>query len=209
MQVGIVGSGMIGTSVARLAVDAGHRVVVANRRGPGSLGELIAELGEGARAGTVPEAAAADVTVVAIPLAAYADLDAGAFDGSTVVDTANYYPRRDGHIADLDDDRTTSSQLVASRWLPGATVVKACNTIWYKELTARADREAEWSRRLAVPVATDDDDAMQQVLRFVDSLGLAGVDAGGLGDTRRLQPGAAVYTATLTPDEARTALATG
>lgn len=209
MHIGIVGSGMIGSSVARLAADAGHRVVVANRRGPESLGGLIAELGDEAAAGTVPQAAAADLTVVAIPLAAYADLDAGAFDGSTVVDTANYYARRDGHIAELDEDRTTSTQLVASRWLPGATIVKGFNTIWFKELTARADRAADWSRRLAVPVAADDDGALQQVLRFVDSLGLAGVDAGGLADTRRLQPGAAVYTATMTPDEVRTALATG
>jgi predicted dinucleotide-binding enzyme len=207
MDVGIVGSGMIGANVARLAVDAGHGVVVANRRGPDSLRELIADLGEGAAAGVVAEAAAAELTVVAIPLGAYADLDPRAFEGSTVVDTANYYPRRDGHIAELDDDQTTSTQLVASRWLPGATVVKAFNTIWFKELTARADRELEWGQRLAVPVAADDDDALQRVLRFVDSLGLAGVDAGGLADTRRLQPGAAVYTATLTPAQLRAALA--
>lgn len=209
MDIGVVGAGMIGSNVARLAVNAGHGVVIANSRGPDTLADLVTELGEGARAGTVPEAAATDLTVVAIPLRAYAHLDAPAFDGSTVVDTGNYYPHRDGQIAELDDDATTSSQLVATRWLPGSTVVKAFNTIWYKELTARADRDAEWGDRLAVPVAADDDEAMQRVLRFIDSLGLAGVDAGGLADTRRLQPGTPVYTATLTPGELRDALAQG
>lgn len=209
MDIGIVGSGMIGSNVARLAVGAGHRVVVANSRGPNSLGELIAELGEGASAGMVVQAAATDLTVVAIPLRAYADLDADAFAGSTVIDTANYYPQRDGRITALDDDTTTSSELVASRWLPRATVVKAFNTIWFKELTARADRDAPWHDRLAVPVAADDDDAKQRVLRFVDSLGLAGVDVGALHDTRRLQPGARVYTAILTPAQLRDALAQG
>lgn len=201
MNIGIVGSGKIGSTVARLAVDAGHDVIVANSRGPGSLDGLIAELGEHATAGTVPQAAASDLTVVAIPLKAYRDLDRSAFVGSNVIDTSNYYPDRDGHIAGLDADETTSSELVREQWLPNATLVKALNTIRYKELTARADRDAPSADRLAVPVAADDDVAKQRAIEFIDSLGLAGVDVGDLAAGRRLQPGSAVYVKTLTPAE--------
>lgn len=197
---------MVGGTVARLAVDAGHAVTVANSRGPGSLQDLVAELGSSARAGTVPVAAAADLTVVAIPLRAYADLDRSAFVNATVIDACNYYPRRDGQIAELDDDSMTSTQLVATRWLPNAAVVKAFNTIHYKELAARADRDAGHEERLAIPVAADDAVAKQRVMEFVDSLGLAAVDVGALGDTRRIQPGASVYVATLTPAGLRSQL---
>lgn len=206
MNIGIVGSGKIGSSVARLAVDAGHDVIVANSRGPESMEELIAELDGRATAGTVPQAAATDVTVVAIPLKAYRELDRSAFVGSTVIDTGNYYPERDGDITELDSDETTSSELVRDEWLPNATVVKAFNTIRFKELTARADRDAAVSDRLAVPVAGDDDVAKQRAIEFIDSLGLAGVDVGDLAAGRRLQPGSAVYVQTLTPSELRSRL---
>lgn len=204
MDIGIVGSGHIGANVARLGVAAGHRVTIANSRGPASLRDLVAELGDHARAGTTDDAAAAgDLVVIAIPLKAYADLDAARFVDRVVIDAGNYYPGRDGRIAPLDDGHIGSSELVAREWLPGARVVKAFNTIYFKELTARADRDAAHDDRLAVPVAADDDVAKGAAMAFVESLGLAAVDIGDLAAGRAIQPGADVYAATLTPSELR------
>ena len=106
--LGLIGSGRIGSTVARLAVDAGHDVVLSNSRGPETLADLVAELGPRARAGSGAEAAAAgDLVLVSTPLSAYASLPAAALDGKTVLDTGNYYPQRDGQIAPLDAGELT------------------------------------------------------------------------------------------------------
>jgi predicted dinucleotide-binding enzyme len=197
MDIGIIGSGNIGATVARLAVDAGHTVTIANSRGPHTLQALVEDLGDSARAGTVEDAAAApDLVLIAIPLRAYTDLDAAPFAERIVLDAGNYYPNRDGRIAALEEGTVGSSELV-----------KAFNTIYFKDLGARADRDADSGDRVAVPVAGDDADAKQTVVvPFIESLGLAPVDIGGLAAGRDIQPGAEVYATTLTPTQLRAAL---
>src|SRR6476659_8403207 len=111
--IGLIGSGHIGSTVARLAVGAGHDVVLSNSRGPETLADLVAELGDHARAATSAEAAAAgDIVVVTVPLKAYRQVPVEPLRGKVVLDTNNYYPQRDGNIAELDDGSTTSSELL-------------------------------------------------------------------------------------------------
>ena len=99
--VGFIGSGHIGGTVARLAVAAGHQVVLSNSRGPRTLADLVADLGPLARAATSAQAAAADIVVVSIPVKADGSVPAVPLAGKPVMDTGNYYPERDGHIAEL------------------------------------------------------------------------------------------------------------
>ena len=125
--VGIIGSGMIGGTVARLSVAAGHRVVLSNSRGPETLAELVAELGPLATAATAEQAAeAGDIVLVSIPVKAFGDVPVKPLAGKAVLDTGNYYPRRDGHIAELDTGAMTSSGLL-QRDLPESRVVKVFN----------------------------------------------------------------------------------
>src|SRR5580700_956290 len=132
--VGFIGSGMIGGTVARLSVAAGHQVVLSNSRGPETLKDLVAELGPLARAATGPEAAqAGDLVVVSIPFHAYASVPAGPLAGKVVLDTCNYYPSRDGQIAILDERGQTSSELLQQH-LKGASVVKVFNNIFSAHL---------------------------------------------------------------------------
>src|SRR5215212_1401868 len=127
--IGLIGSGHIGSTVARLAVDAGHAVVLSNSRGPETLTDLVDRLGPHARAATSAEAAAAgDIVIVTVPLKAYRDVPVEPLRGKVVVDTNNYYPERDGHIAELDDESTTTSELLQAH-LPESHVVKAFNNI--------------------------------------------------------------------------------
>ena len=133
--IGLIGSGHIGSTVARLAVDAGHDVVLSNSRGPETLADLVDQLGPHARAATAAEAAAAgDIVVVTIPLKAYRSVPVEPLRSKVVIDTNNYYPQRDGQIPELDDESTTVSELLARR-APGAHVVKAFNHILASELT--------------------------------------------------------------------------
>ncbi len=130
--IGLIGSGNIGSTVARLAVDAGHDVVLSNSRGPETLADLVDELGPHARAATAAEAAAAgDIVVVTVPLKAYREVPVEPLRGKVVIDTNNYYPQRDGHIAELDDESTTVSELLQAH-LPESRVVKAFNNIYFE-----------------------------------------------------------------------------
>jgi predicted dinucleotide-binding enzyme len=178
--VGFIGAGNIGGTLARLAVDAGYEVVICNSRTPKTLNDLVGELGVQARATTPPEAAAAgDLVVVSIPLRAYPTLPVEPLVGKTVLDTCNYYPKRDGQIAVLDDDSTTSSELMAKH-LIGAYVVKVFNNIFYKHL-ASLPRPAGAADRSALPIAGDDDSAKATATAFLDAIGYDAVDAGPLG----------------------------
>ncbi|WP_433508549.1 NADPH-dependent F420 reductase [Nonomuraea sp. CA-143628] len=190
--LGLIGSGMIGSSVARLAVAAGLEVVLSNSRGPETLAELVAELGEGARAATPAEAArAADLVVAAIPLNAYGRLPAEALAGKTVLDTANYYPERDGHLAELDAGELTSSALI-QRHLADSQVVKVFNTITPHQLFSLA-RPTGAPDRSALPIAGDDAAAKAETIRLLDILGYDGVDIGSLADSWRCEPNTPVY----------------
>ncbi len=192
--VGLIGSGNIGGTVARLAVAAGHDVVLSNSRGPETLRELVDELGPRARAATPGEAAAAgDLVVVTIPLKAYGSVPVEPLAGKVVLDTINYYPQRDGQVAELDDGSTTSSELLQAR-LRGARVVKVFNNITSGHLRALA-RPAGAPDRTALPIAGDDADAKGAVTAFLDRIGYDAVDAGPLSEGRRFEPGTPAYGA--------------
>lgn len=201
--IGLIGSGHIGSTVARLALAGGHQVVLSNSRGPASLAELVADLGAGARADTVEGAASAgDLVVVTIPLHAIETLPADAFAGKIVLDTNNYYPARDGRIAELDDESTTTSELL-QRQLPDARVVKVFNNIIASHLGALA-RATGSSDRSALAIAGDDAEAKQQVTAFLDSIGYDALDVGPLSEGWRYQRDTAAYCVPYftSPDEA-------
>jgi predicted dinucleotide-binding enzyme len=188
---GLIGSGNIGSAIARLAVDAGHDVVLSNSRGPETLAGLVEGLGPQARAGTVEEAAdAGDVVVVTIPLKAYPEVPADALAGKVVIDTMNYYPERDGWIPELSEG-TTSSELLQAH-LPKARVVKAFNSIFVDHLLSLA-RPAGAADRSALMIAGDDDEAKALVVGLLDEIGYDAVDVGPLAESWRVQPGSTVY----------------
>ncbi|ALO97200.1 oxidoreductase [Streptomyces hygroscopicus subsp. limoneus] len=190
--LGLIGTGMIGSALARLAVNAGLNVVLSNSRGPETLTDLVAELGDQARAATPAEAAqAGDLVVATIPLRAYPQLPVAALAGKTVIDTLNYYPERDGHIAELDTNELTSSELV-QRHLTDSHVVKAFNNIDFGRLTNSA-RPAGAADRSALPVAGDDEAAKRQVTQLLDCLGYDAVDIGSLADSWRSGPNTPLY----------------
>lgn len=190
--LGLIGSGMIGSSVARLAVAAGLEVVLSNSRGPETLADLVTDLGERARAATPADAArAADVVVAAIPLKAYAALPVDALAGKTVLDTANYYPERDGRLAELDTGELTSSALL-QRHLAHSRVVKAFNTITPHQLFSLA-RRAGAPDRSALPIAGDDARGRAEAVALLDVLGYDAVDIGALDASWRSEPDTPVY----------------
>jgi hypothetical protein len=189
--VGLIGSGNIGGTVAKLAVAAGHDVVLSNSRGPDTLQDLAAQLGSHARAATTDEAAAAEIILVSVPLKAYPALSAAPVTGKVVMDTGNYYPERDGEIAELGSKTLTDSEYLA-RHLPGAQVVKVFNNIFFKHLLNLA-RPVEASDRSFLPIAGDR--GKTAVSEFLDSIGYGAVDAGSLAEGWRQQPGTPVYGA--------------
>ncbi len=206
MRIGIIGSGNIGSTTARLFVDVGHEVAIANSHGPQTLTGLVDSLGGRARAATAAQVAEfGEVVVVAIPYGHYRDLPAEELEGRIVADATNYYPARDGNIPALDSDQMSSSQLLASR-LDGASVVKAFNTMYFRTLASAGRPDAPMAERLAIYVAADDPDAKRVVSGLIERIGFAPVDAGSLADSRRQQPGGAVSGADLKQPEAEAAL---
>src|SRR3954462_4733233 len=190
--LGLIGSGNIGSTVARLAVQAGHDVVLSNRRGPDTLAELVSQLGPRARAGTPTDAAeGGDLVCVSVPLKAYRDVPVEPLRGKVVIDTNNYYPERDGHIAELDDGSTTSSELLQAH-LTGARVVKAFNNIQFGHLGS-LQRPADSPERSALAIAGNDEAAKQTVAQFLDSIGYDACDAGPLSEGWRYQPDTPAY----------------
>jgi predicted dinucleotide-binding enzyme len=189
LRIGIIGSGNIGGNLTRRLTDLGHEVAVANSRGPDSLKGLADETG--ATPSTVEEAVrGAELVIVAIPMKAVPDLPAGQLAGLPVVDAGNYYPARDGHIAEIESG-TPSSRWVAQH-LPGAHVVKAFNNMYASYLLDRA-LPAGAEGRIALPVAGDDGEARQTVMDLVDDLGFDPVEAGTLDDSWRQEPDTPVY----------------
>jgi len=184
--IGIIGSGHIGSQIARLAVANGHDVVVSNSRGPETLAELVAELGPRARADT-PEGAAkaGDMVLVSVPLKAYRTIPVEPLAGKIVIDTNNYYPQRDGHIPELDNETATTSELLQAH-LPAARVVKAFNHIYARELTTDGRPPGTPNRR-ALVIAGDDPQAKAAVSRLLDQFGFDTVDAGPLREGWRIQ----------------------
>lgn len=196
---GFIGSGNIGSTVARLAVAAGHDVVMSNSRAPETLTDLVAELGPQARAANPTEAAqAGDVVVVTIPLHAREQVPVAPLAGKVVLDTMNYYPERDGHVAELDDESTTTSELLQAH-LPGARVVKAFNNIYFEHLATLA-RPSGAPDRSALAVAGDDADAKATAARLLDEIGYDTYDLGPLAEGWRTQRDTVAYAAIYTAD---------
>ncbi|WP_248964025.1 NADPH-dependent F420 reductase [Sphaerisporangium perillae] len=204
--LGLIGSGNIGSTLARLAVDAGLDVVLSNSRGPDTLASLVEELGPRARAATPAEAAAAgDWVVVTIPLKAYQQVPAESLAGKVVLDTGNYYPQRDGQIPELDAEQTTTSELL-QRHLPDAKVVKAFNNIYFKHLAALA-RPSGAPDRSALPIAGDDPAAKTAATALLDTLGFDAVDAGALAEGWRFQRDTPAYAVPYAKDPRGTGIA--
>lgn len=186
--VGIIGSGQIGTTIARLAIESGHQVVLSNSRGP----DTLAELGSRASAATSGEAAAAgEIVVVAVPVEAFPRLPATALAGKAILDTCNYGPERDGHIPELDSTSLTSSELLL-RYIPDGMLVKAFNNIFFKHLLSLG-RPAQAADRSYLPIAADSAPAKATVTEFINSLGYNVVDAGPLADSWRQETGTPVW----------------
>jgi predicted dinucleotide-binding enzyme len=206
MKIGIIGSGNIGGTLARLFAGAGHEVILANSRGPESLAGLVGGIGPAATASTPAGAAAAgEVVVVAIPFFRYTELPAAELAGKIVVDATNYYGGRDGGSPEIESGAAGSSELVA-RALPDATVVKAFNTIHYRQLSGDGVPSGTPGRR-AIPIAGDDAAAKATVAALMDEIGFDAYDAGSLPDGRRFDPGTPLFNVALTRDEVAAALA--
>jgi 8-hydroxy-5-deazaflavin:NADPH oxidoreductase len=207
MKIGIIGAGQIGGTLTRRLAKLGHKVFVANSRGPETLANLAAETG--ATAVSVPDAIrAVDLVVVTIPQKNIPSLPAGLFANTdkrvVVVDTGNYYPQqRDGRIEAIE------AGTPESRWVEqqlGRPVINAFNNIYARHLL-ELGRPAGTAGRIALPVAGDNTSGKAVVLRLVDELGFDGVDAGGLDESWRQQPGTPVYTKDFDAAGVRRALA--
>ena len=194
MKIGIIGAGNIGGNLTRRFTQLGHEVYVANSRGPETLAALARETGakavtphEAARQGEVVIVTIPEKNIPKLPDDLFADTPANA----VIVDTGNYYPQRDGYLADIESG-TTESRWV-SRQL-GRPVVKAFNNIYAKHLLERGKPRGE-TGRIALPVAGDDKRGKEVVIKLLDEMGFDGVDSGGLDDSWKQQPGTPVYGA--------------
>ncbi len=184
--LGLIGSGNIGGTVARLAVNAGYDVVLSNSRGPETLAELVAELGPSAKAATAEQAAAAgDLVLVSVPLKAYRSVPVEPLAGKVVLDTNNYYPERDGVFPELEAKQTTTSELLQAH-LPDAHVVKVFNNIFYKNLLSMARPAGEPDRNTLI-VAGNDEAAKKAAIDFLDAIGYDAYDAGTLAESWRYE----------------------
>jgi 8-hydroxy-5-deazaflavin:NADPH oxidoreductase len=204
--IGIIGAGHIGSQIARLAIANGYNVVISNSRGPETLSALIAELGPRARAATAVDAAkAGDIVVVAVPLKNYRKVPIEPLAGKIVIDTNNYYPQRDGHIPELDNESTTTAELLQAH-LPTSKVVKAFNHIYAAALTTDG-QPAGTKHRRALVIAGNDPDAKTRVTGLLDQFGFDTVDAGPLKEGWRIQRDTPGYGPRRTAEELRQDLA--
>ncbi|HVO84197.1 MAG TPA: NADPH-dependent F420 reductase [Syntrophobacteria bacterium] len=204
--IGLIGAGHIGSQIARLAVASGYNVVISNSRGPETLSALVAELGLRACAATAADAAqAGEIVVVTIPLKNYHAVPVEPLAGKIVIDTNNYYPERDGHIPELDNESTTTSELLQAH-LPTSKVVKAFNHIHAAALTTDGQPAGTENRR-ALVIAGDDEGAKATVGLLLDQFGFDTVDAGPLKEGWRIQRDTPGYGPRRTAAELRRDLA--
>jgi predicted dinucleotide-binding enzyme len=199
-KIAIIGAGMIGATAAKLFIDAGHEVAVSNSRGPETLEGLVHDLGPHARAMTVADAARwGEIVLLAVPWRspeALPPVDAVA--GKIVIDAMNPYGA-DGQVMNLEP--STSSEATARR-LPGARIVKAFNTIYFKHLAERGRKDAPLDDRHAIFVAGDDEAAKREVIALIEEIGFGPVDTGSLAEGgRRQQPNTPLYNQVITRRE--------
>jgi len=204
--IGLIGAGHIGSQLARLAVKNGDNVVISNSRGPDTLADLVRELGPHARAATPEEAAkAGDIVVVTIPFKHLGTVPVAPLAGKIVIDTLNYYPQRDGQIADLDNEKTTTSEMVQAH-LPKSKVVKAFNHIYAAELTTHGQPAGSPNRR-ALALAGNDPAAKKEIASLIDQFGFDTADIGPLSESWRIQRDTPGYGPRRTAEELRKDLA--
>lgn len=200
--LGIIGAGNIGSNVAKAAIAAGYDVVISNSRGPETLTDLIEELGPKARAATAADAAkAGDFALVAVPLGKYRSVPVEGLEGKVVLDANNYYPQRDGRIAVLDSNESTTSELLQAH-LPGSLVVKAFNNIAARDIPKDGLPAGNPNRR-ALPIAGNDAAARQDAAAFLNAIGFDAVDLGTLRESWRAERDTPAYVTRTTATELR------
>lgn len=202
MKIGIIGSGRIGATAARLFIDAGHEIAISNSRGPESLLSLVAQLGPKLHATAIADTARfAEMLFLAVPWHVESALPLPELlRGKIVIDAMNPY-RPEGGFFDLGN--STSSEIVLQR-IPGSRLVKAFNTIYYEHLATRGRKDLPIQERHAIYLAGDDQQAKEVVSRLIEQIGFAPVDTGSLREGGRLQqPDSLIYNQTFSAREAR------
>jgi len=203
MKIGIIGAGFVGRAIAKLAIQAGHQVMLSNSRGPQSLFSLKPMIG--CDIGTAAEAAIyGDIVVIAVPLTAIGQLPVTELAGKAVIDAVNYYPERDGQVTELDNQTTTTSEYLAS-FLPESRITKAFNAIRMTDLENDGLPAGEPLRR-ALPLAGDDLETKNTVAILYDAFGFDTVDVGSLSEGWRFQRGMPSYCVRMTERELTAAL---
>ncbi|GAA4759682.1 NADPH-dependent F420 reductase [Citricoccus nitrophenolicus] len=190
-SIGILGAGRVGAALARRSVAAGYDVRIATARPAAEISLLTEILTPGATAASAAELADTDLTIVAIPLRKYRELDPSPFAGRAVVDVMNYWAPTDGTQADFESDHRTSSEIIQGH-LTGSRLVKTFNHIGYHELETDHRPSGAVDRR-ALAVAGDHDQTRWAVAGVIDRLGFDAVDAGPLAAGRALQPGTEIF----------------
>lgn len=193
MQIGVIGAGMIGATVAKLWADAGHDIKIASRH-PEQLQPLVAKMGARASAGTPLEAANfGDVVMLTVPLAAVPVLArelAPALAGKVVLDTGNAYEQRDGDAARQATAHAKGSAGWAAAMFPGARWVKAFNSVYFKVLESKAHQTGD---RVGIPLAGDERDALEIAARLVRDAGFDPVVVGELVRGKEFEPNTPPY----------------
>ena len=190
--IAIIGSGHVGSSLARAAIGHGYDVVLSNSQGPDSLAGLVRSLGPHAQAATPAEAAATgDFAIVAIPITTIGQVPVEPLAGKVVIATINYFPQRDAHIPEIDNGTTTVPGVLQAH-LPESRVVRAFSMIDAADVSEDGHPAGDPKRR-ALALAGDDPGAKELVARLYDEFGFDTVDLGGLAESWRVDPGQAAF----------------
>jgi len=204
MKIGIIGAGFVGRAVAKQAIKAGHQVMLSNSRGPQTLFSLKPMIG--CETGTATEAAIfGEIVIIAVPLTAIGQLPVAELAGKAVIDAVNYYPERDGQVAELDQQTTTTSEYLAG-FLPQSKITKAFNAFQMTDLETDGLPAGAPDRR-ALPLAGDDKATKQIIISLYDAFGFDAVDAGALSEGWRFQRAMPSYCVRMTKAELEGVLA--